>query len=334
MPFPALPIRSPLARRLIAATVAAVIPLTAVACGSDSTDDASATRTYDSDFGPVEIPANPEDIQRIVSVDFYTPAALVDLGITPVGVVQSYFDDGAAIPEHYRSEVTDSGATSIGEYYELDVEAVSTTDPDLILATDDFLPLDDPLRDKLESIAPIITFKARDGESWRTRSTELADILDREDALEPLVADYNSRRDEIAERYSNVLDNETFAVFVPTADEWGTYADTHFSTPILRDLGAHFREQRDDEINENGFPNWFSYEELGRLDNVNVIFTPVTDRAVLDKVEGNELWKRLPAVRNGLVFEYIPDSPTGSYGWALENLDALDDLLGTVSAAR
>ena len=80
MPFPALPIRSPLARRLIAATVAAVIPLTAVACGSDSTDDASATRTYDSDFGPVEIPANPEDIQRIVSVDFYTPAALVDPG--------------------------------------------------------------------------------------------------------------------------------------------------------------------------------------------------------------------------------------------------------------
>ena len=193
---------------------------------------------------------------------------------------------------------------------------MSTTDPYLILATDDFLPLDDPLRDKLESIAPIITFKARDGKagepgppSWPTSSTGRTrwnhlSLTTTPGATRSPKGTATSWRSRPSPSSS------------PPPTNGGTYADTHFSTPILRDLGAHFREQRDDEINENGFPNWFSYEELGRLDNVDVIFTPVTDRAVLDKVEGNELWKRLPAVRNGLVFEYIPDSPTGSYGWS------------------
>ncbi|MGO3885045.1 MAG: ABC transporter substrate-binding protein [Mycetocola sp.] len=317
-------------RRFATVVTASAAILALAACGGTSATETEETsagpRTYESDFGTVELP---DTIDRIVSVDFYTPAALADIGVYPVGVVNSYFTEGTAIPEQYKTAIADSGATSIGEYYELNLEAVAEAQPDLIVATSDFLPLDDPLRPELEKVAPILTFEARDGESWRTRATALAEILDKEDEVQPLIDEYNTRRDQIKAEYADILDNYSMTVFVPLADEWGTYADTHFATPILRDLGATFREQEDDEINEADFPNWFSYESLDRLSNADVILSnPANDDSVQKTLDNSTIWQNLPAVKNGLVVDYIPLSPTGSFGWALENLDDLDTMLG------
>ena len=320
-------------RRRAGAVLAGLAALALVACGTPATGETPAgTRVYESEFGEVELP---EKIDRIVSVDFYTPAALLDLGVTPVGVVNTYFADttGDGIPLQYTEAIRDSDAESIGEYYELNLEAIVQAQPDVVLATQDFLPLDDPMRAEIEKIAPIVTFNARDGEAWRTRATELAKILNREDQLQPLVDEYNARRDAISSEYREILDNSAVAVFGPEPEEWGTYAATHFSTPILKDLGATFREQQSDEITEDGFPQWFSYEELGRLSNADLIFMrrDATDeqRAALAQ---NTIWKNLPAVQQGMVFDYIPRNPTGSFGWALENLDDLEALLGDVQA--
>lgn len=328
------PAHSATGRRLILSAVAVMTAIGLAACSSSSSDDDTAAngaaRTYESEFGPIELPAK---IDRIVSVDFYTPAALVDLGVNPVGVVNSYFTDtkGATIPSKYATAVKEGGAESIGEYYELNLEAVIKADPDLILATDDFLPLDDKLRPQLEKVAPILTFPARDGESWRTRATALAEILDKEDLLKPLEDEYNAKRDAFKAEYADVIDTNRFSVFVPAEDEWGTYADTHFTTPILRDLGVKFREQKDDEINEAKFPNWFSYEALNRLDNADVLLTAAASKG-LEPVKSSTIWKNLPAVKNGMVFDYIERSPTGSFGWAIGNLDDLDAVFAQVRA--
>lgn len=317
-------------RRLvnIIAVAAAAFSLAACSTPVGGTAD-SVNRVYENEFGTVQLP---EKIERIVSVDYYTPAALVDLGVYPVGVVNSYFTDGAAIPEQYKSAIVESDAESIGEYYELNLEAVAKTKPDLIIATSDFLPLDDPLRVELEKVAPIVTFEARDGESWRTRATDLAEILGKEDKLQPLIEEYDERRDTIKEKYSGILADETLAVFVPVVDEWATYADTHFSTPILRDLGANFREQASDEINEAKFPNWFSYETLDRLSNADTILVQPGNEEAFAALDTNTIWQNLPAVKNNMIFDYIPLSPTGSFGWASENLEDLDGLLTQVQA--
>lgn len=320
------------ARRLGGILTASIALLALAACSAPAEGDAAdGTRVYESEFGDVELP---ESIERIVSVDFYTPAALIDLGVMPVGVVNTYFTDttGVAIPVQYSSAIADADVTSIGEYYELNLEAVAKAAPDVIIATSDFLPMDDPLREELEKVAPIVTFQSRDGESWRTRATELAKILDKEDVLQPLVEKYDARRDEIKEQYAGILSEQSVSVFVPFADEWATYADTHFTTPILRDLGATFREQADDEINESKFPNWFSYESLDRLSNTDVILLNNRDDEVLAMLDANTIWQNLPAVKNGMVFDYIPLSPTGSFGWASENLEDLAALLGQVQA--
>lgn len=321
------------AKRSLGVLVAAAAALSLVACGSSSDGGASSeTRLYESEFGTVEIP---QQIERVVSVDFYTPAALMDIGITPVGVVNSYFTDleGKGIPTEYSEAIRDSGAISIGEYYELNLEAIAQAKPDLVIATQDFLPLDAPLRPEIEKIAPIVTFDSRDGEAWRTRSVELAKIFGEEDTLQPLVDEYNTKRDALKESYADVLADTRFTVFVPTLDTWGTYAETHFSTPILRDLGATFREQQDDEINPAKFPEWFSYEELGRLSNADAILMLETaDAEARENVQQNTIWKNLPAVQNGMVFDYIKLNPTGSFGWALQNLDDLDSLLAEIQA--
>lgn len=321
------------ARRILSILVASATALTLAACsGGPAAEEENSTRIYESDFGPVELP---ETIERIVSVDFYTPAALADLGVMPVGVVNSYFTDskGEAIPLAYTKAIVDSGAESIGEYYELNLEAIVKAKPDLVLATNDFLPLDDPMRAEIEKVAPILTFNARDGESWRTRATELAAILDKEDALQPLIDKYEKRRDEIKAEYPDILANYAVTIFGPEPDEWGTYSDKHFTTPILRDLGATFREQEADEVTKDGFPNWFSYETLNRISNADVIFMRNgVDAEMQAKLDANTIWQNLPAVKNGMIFTYITKSPTGSFGWAMENLEALDVLLAEVQA--
>lgn len=320
------------ARRLIGVLAVTSIACALAACSTSAdAEGESATRVYENAFGTVELP---EKIERIVSVDFYTPAALIDLGVMPVGVVNTYFTDteGIAIPTQYSAAIAESDAESIGEYYELNLEAVAKADPDLIIATSDFLPIDDPLRVELEKVAPIITFEARDGESWRTRATDLAEILDKEDVLQPLIEEYDEKRDAIKSEYADILADQAVAVFVPVVDEWGTYSDTHFATPILRDLGATFREQQADEVNEAKFPNWFSYENLDRLSNADVLFVQGGNEEGFATLGENTIWQKLPAVQNGMVFDYIPLSPTGSFGWASENLEDLEGLFAEVQA--
>lgn len=330
-PVPARPRRR--LSRLGSLVVAAAVALPLAACGSSAAGDDAAgeERVYTNEFGTVELP---ETIERIVSVDFYTPAALLDIGVTPVGTVNTYFADtkGEGIPVEYTDAIRDSDAQSIGEYYELNLEAIVKAKPDLVLATQDFLPLDDPMRTEIEKVAPIITFDARDGEAWRTRSTELAKIMGKEDALKPLIERYNSTRDDIAARYADIIDNKAVTVFSPEPDTFGTFADTHFSTPILKDLGTTFREQQDDEVTEDGFPQWFSYEELGRLSNADVILMRNdAPQEQLDALEKNTIWKKLPAVQNDMVVEYIPRNPTGSFGWALGNLEDLDAMFAKIT---
>lgn len=314
--------------RLLAVGTALTLTVGLAACApaaSDEVGSASGTRTVETDFGPVEVPV---DIERIVSVDFYTPAALVDVGVMPVGVVNTYFTDstGAGVPLEYSSVIVDSGATSIGEYYELNVEAVAAAKPDVIFATSDFLPLDDPMRAQMEKIAPIVTFGARDQLSWKTRADAVADLLGKQDELAPVKAAYEERLTEVREEHADLLASQSITVFVPVEDEWGTYASSHFSSGVLFDLGATFREQQADEINENGFPNWFSYEELGRISNADIVLWNSTEDP-LPRLSESVIWNNLPAVQNGLVYKFIPRAATGSYGWALDNLNGLDAIL-------
>lgn len=69
--------------RVVTAVLASAAALALSACGAATTasDEAPGSRVYESEFGDVTLP---EKIERIVSVDFYTPAALMDVGVTPV----------------------------------------------------------------------------------------------------------------------------------------------------------------------------------------------------------------------------------------------------------
>ncbi|MCK9494339.1 MAG: ABC transporter substrate-binding protein [Dehalococcoidia bacterium] len=304
------------------------------ACGGDDADaDAgSGTWTYESEFGPVELPRT---IERIVSIDYYSPTALVDIGMLPVTVVSAYLSDpdGGAFPAGYQQAIIDSGAISIGEYWgEFDVEAILAAEPDLIIATSDFLPFDSPLREQMEQIAPIVTFTARRAGSWLTRSDGIAEILGREDELDGLRSEYEQYRDDLRERYADVLDRFTFAVFSPQDDNWGVYARDHFSVGVLQDLGAHFIDEDTPELglDEDGYPTWLPYEQIRLLNDADIILRHPNTDEVFAALQDNPLWETLPAVQQGRVFTYIKFDATSSYGWAIQNLRDLDQLFAEI----
>jgi iron complex transport system substrate-binding protein len=320
-------------RRLAIIGLALVASLGLSSCAAGEVGPgAGDTRTFETEFGPVEVPVT---IERIVSVDFYTPAALIDLGIEPVGVVNSYFQkESLGIPDTYREAIQNSDAISIGEYYEMNLEAVAEARPDVIVATDDFLTFEDPLRAELEKIAPIVTFAARDSLSWKSRADGMAELVGKQDELAKITKEYDARLAEVKQAHAGFLADETLAIVVAVDDEWGTYASTHFTGGVWTDLGAKYRDQQDDEVNEAKFPNWFSYEAIDRLNNATVLFSQRSLDELPAALNNNVIWDNLQAVKDGLLFDNILYSPTGSYGWAIINLDDIDALLTKVDAVR
>ncbi|MCK9494343.1 MAG: ABC transporter substrate-binding protein [Dehalococcoidia bacterium] len=314
-----------------AAALAAAF-LAACRDGGDDSDSGSGTWRYENEFGSTELPRT---IERVVSIDYFTPPALIDLGLLPVGVVNDYLS-GEAIPSEYREALIGSGAraVSISAYWDTDIEAVAAAEPDLIIATNDQVPADSPVREQLEQIAPLVALPAHSPGSWLTRSTEIAKILGREDELARLRSEYEEARDEIRERHVALLDQLTFAVFSPFADQWTVSGKGSYSSEVLLDLGAHFIDEDVPELalDETGGNAWLPYEQLRLLNGADVILHTPNTEAAFAALQDNPVWATLPAVQQGMVFPYIKFSATSSYSWAMQNLRDLDALLAEVQA--
>jgi iron complex transport system substrate-binding protein len=318
--------RSLLRIAVIGTGLSALVALSGCAASSDAADGSAEreTRTVTDIAGEVEIPADP---QRIVSVDYYSPAQLVDLGITPVAVVEGFDDDDPdSRPLKYYEALRD--LPTIGTYYELNIEAVLEQDPDLILAEPRFL--EEGQLEQLQAIAPVVQLDASGPDEWKTRSIMIGDAVNKKaEALEQEAA-FDERADAIAAEYSDVLAHPMAVLGVLPGDgTWTTYPAGHFVVPAWDSVGATFREMTAGEpTGDVGAPNaWLSLEQLGKLGNADYIVYNHNMAEAVAGLAGNAVWENLPAVQKGLVFQNYPATVTSSFEWGQSNLDDLEGLL-------
>ncbi|MFD6098297.1 ABC transporter substrate-binding protein [Nocardiopsis flavescens] len=314
-----------------ALTAAGLALLTALtACGSggaaEDTDDAAATGetvTVETDYGPVEIPAEP---RSVVALEFGNEV-LLEAGIAPAGAIEPgpglYTEEQLGILE----QVPVVQATDLT----INLEAVATAEPDLIIggvreqSHADF----EAHKADLEEIAPTVLFDFEGaGDGLREMSLELAGVVgDGERAAQDKAA-FEERSAEIARTYAEQLEDTTFAVVfavegqlaVVNSNAWGAYT--------LDSLGAGLTSAVEPAGDE--FAAWYSLEEIDVLNDADVVFyeTDVTLEAdpVTEELLGNELWATLPAAREDRVFP-LRYSFSRTYGQADDVLDQVEAVL-------
>lgn len=123
----------------------------------------------------------PDDVERVVALEWVYAENLLALGVQPVGVAgvdgyRNYVD----VPVNLSEDVTD-----VGTRQEPSIETIASLNPDLIIGVT-FRHAE--IRDRLEDVAPTLLFDpypAEDGprplDEMETTFVEMGEALDRED---------------------------------------------------------------------------------------------------------------------------------------------------------
>lgn len=152
-----------------------------------STAGPAATRTVDTEMGPVELPADPE---RILALDEYAALNLMALGIQPAEVWGSYQSEvgrqlieAAGIPMQPGSVGAD-----------VNIEAVAAAQPDVIVVTAEGAFIS--VYPDLAEVAPTVILPY--SRPWREVIEETARIFDRPAEADTLIAALERKIGEVS----------------------------------------------------------------------------------------------------------------------------------------
>ena len=244
--------------------------------GASGTDAAAgaATRTVDTDKGPVEIPANP---QTIVS-DYYLGEFLA-VDVKPV-IASPY-----ALNNPFLAGLCDGIEALNTTSAETSLEMIAEKQPDLIVT------ITEADYDKYAKIAPTVY---------------IADLVGKKDAAEAYIAEFNDKvatvKDEIVgivgDRTVSILEvwpQEIYAMGSHFArggsilyDRWGLKAPEAIQGPMVEGDEAY------KVISVEALPDYAG----------DFICYGVLDGADSAYVDDSQLWKNLPAVKAGRLMPY------------------------------
>lgn len=258
----------------------------------------------------VVVPADP---QRIIAP--YLEDPLVVLGIKPVAQVlygnleQNYLKDQLS-----GVEIIDT--TGGG----LPLEKLLALSPDLIILGKGMA--EEGAYEQYAKIAP--TFVVDNvTKSWRETLLQLAELLGKKQAAEEKLATYDQKVQQTKEHLRQTIGNKSAAIVV--LSDKGFYAMGHVQGGALLfdELGVqpHPLTPAQEEWNT------LSLEKLSELD-ADYIFVIKTERYQTSELEKNSLWKGLPAVRQGRVFEV--ESGTWQYAGLICNERVLADIMKAI----
>ncbi|MET3507874.1 iron-hydroxamate ABC transporter substrate-binding protein [Halalkalibacter oceani] len=283
------------------------------ACGSEtnSTDtglddthtadeaDNSETVTYESENGPIDVPANP---QRIVALTNAPNVLALDGAI--VGV-----DQWTNMNPLFTEKLTDIAVVS-----ESDLETVISQKPDLIIAGSTTENLD-----QLEKIAPTVVY------TWGKldyleQQLEIGKLLNKEEEAQQWIDDFSERATELGEAVkAKAGEDVTVSVLETNGKDFSVFGDDWArGTEILyQAMGLGMPEL----VKENALGE--GYYMLSQ----EVIPEYVGDYIVLSRNQGEdnafmetEMWNSIPAVQNGHVIEIETKAVTYSDPITLEYL--------------
>ncbi|MGE7919279.1 iron-hydroxamate ABC transporter substrate-binding protein [Viridibacillus sp. NPDC093762] len=262
-------------------------------CGNkteDKAEDTSAdknnepkTITYESENGPVEVPANP---QKVVVLGSFA-GNVMSLDVPLVGV-----DAWAKMNPRFDSTLKD-----VEEVTDEDIEKIIELEPDLIIGLSTAKNID-----KLKEIAPTVTFTYGKVD-YLTQHLEIGKLLNKEKEAKAWVDDFKERAaiagDEIRAKIGedttvSVIENFNKDLYV-YGDHWGR------GTEILyQEMKLKMPKKVEESVLKDGYYA-LSQEVLPDYAGDYVILSKFSDSD--NSFQKTETFKNIPAVKNGHVYE-------------------------------
>ncbi|WP_054954675.1 iron-hydroxamate ABC transporter substrate-binding protein [Paenibacillus dakarensis] len=249
---------------------------------ADNKSSESATITYQSENGPVEVPANP---QRVVVLASFA-GNVMSLGVNLVGV------DSWAKQNPRFEQLKD-----VEEVSDESLEKIIELDPDLIIGLSSINNLD-----KLKEIAPTVTYTYGKVD-YLTQHLEIGKLLNKEKEAAAWVDDFKKRAGQAGEEIKakigadktvSVIENYNKQLYV-YGNNWGR------GTEILyQEMKLSMPEKIKESALEPGYYA-LSTEVLPEYagDYIVLSKSAETDNSFQD----TDTYKNIPAVKNNRVFE-------------------------------
>lgn len=256
------------------------------------------TVTYESEQGPVEIPADP---QRIVALTNGPNVFALDgnlVGVDEWTKANPLFEEGMADVEVVS---------------ENDPESILALEPDLIIAGSHMENLDE-----LEKIAPtvIYTWGKLD---YLEQQLEIGKLLNKEEKAGEWIDDFSKRAkaagEKIKEKHGGDVsvsvfetDSKNFSVF---GDNWARGTEILYQA---MELGMP------EKVQEDALAEGYYSLSLEALPEYAGDFIVLSKMGANNEFTKSETWKSIPAVENGQVIEFDTKEATYSDPVTLEHL--------------
>jgi len=263
----------------------------------------------------VKIPANP---QRIIAS--YLEDYLVALGVKPVA--QWSVPNG--IQDYLQGELKDIPKIA----HDLPFEAVASFSPDLVLVYSNSTV--DNKYDQYSKIAPTFVLGDQTSDDWRQALLKVGEVLQKDDEAKKVLDAYEAKAAEAKAKIQAKLPGQSVAAIWLVQNSFYVVSDKLSSGAILyHDLGFKTPEVVQ-EISETGTGNWnaISLEKLADLDADHLILIN-SDKGTASEALKDPVWKNIPAVKNGKVYEY-PSSSSWLYYGPVASTQTLDAVLNDI----
>lgn len=250
---------------------------------SSANESSTDTITYQSENGPIEVPANP---QRVVMLSGHA-GSLLKLGVPIAGT-----DSWAKANPNFKDQLQDVPEVSVEN-----IESILNVKPDLIIASTDIQNAD-----KLKQIAPLVTYTYNKVD-YLTQVLEIGKAVNKEAEAAAWVADFKERAREAGEEIKakigadstiSIIEGDSKALYT-FGDAWGRGTEI-----IYQAMGLKMPDKVKEMTAEAGYYD-LSLEVLPEYMGDYVIYSK--DSNADASFQETSTYKNIPAVKNNRVFE-------------------------------
>jgi iron complex transport system substrate-binding protein len=297
------------------------------ACGNTNNEDQSAEKedegkkteetgyTVEHAMGTTTLEKAPE---KVVILTNEGTEALLSMGVTPVGAVQSWTGDPWY--EHISADMKD--VQVVGTESEVNIEAIVALQPDLIIGNK---MRQEKIYNQLNEIAPTVFAETLRG-NWKENFELYAKALNKEEEGKKVIADYDKRIEDIKGNLGDNLSQEVSIVRFMAGDVRIYHKDS-FSGVILDQIGLARPESQNvaDFAEKNA-----TKERIPAMDgDVMFYFTYETGDGEASQLEKewieDPLFKNLKVAQEGKVYK-VDDTIWNTAGGVIAANLLLDDI--------
>ncbi|MDQ1000725.1 iron complex transport system substrate-binding protein [Neobacillus niacini] len=262
------------------------------ACGTETTKKEenaapagkeSETITYQSENGPIEVPANPK---RVIMLSGFT-GNVIDLGVNVVGV-----DTWSKNNPTFEKELKD-----VAEVSDEDLEKIIELEPDLIIGLSNIKNVD-----KLKEIAPTVTYTWGKVD-YLTQHLEIGKLLNKEKEARSWVDNFKKEAEAAGEEIrAKIGEDATVSVMESYGKDLYVFGSNWArGTEILYQAMKLKMPEKVKEVAESSGYFTLSAEVIPEYAGDYMILSKYSDADT--SFQETETYKNIPAVKNNRVFE-------------------------------